>query len=221
MTLSPADRDAWLARWREDRTGFHLDRVNPFLEANADRMLPPGGGRVLVPLCGKSLDLAWLVARGHDVVGVELAEAAVEQLHAGLGLTPSISDRGALRSWKTDRLEILVGDIFDLDPAVTGAFHAIWDRAALIALRADDRARYAPHMLDFLGPGGRMLLCTLGYDQSKMDGPPFSVPASEVRSYFDNVLPLEKLEERDVTDGNPRFSESGISEVLEELWLVG
>ena len=50
MTLSPGDRDAWLARWCEGRTGFHLDRVNPCLERHADRMLPAGGGRVLVPL---------------------------------------------------------------------------------------------------------------------------------------------------------------------------
>ena len=221
MTLSPKDRDAWLTRWREGRTGFHLDRVNPFLERNADRMLPAGGGRVLVPLCGKSLELRWLVARGHDVVGGELAEQAVEELYRDLGRTASISERGAFRSWKSDRLEILVGDIFALDSAATGAFHGIWDRAALIALRPDDRARYAPHILDFLCPGGQMLLCTIDYDQSKMDGPPFSVPACEVNAYFDNVLPLEKLEEKDVTDGNPRFGESGLSRVLEELWLVG
>ena len=37
------------------------------------------GAAVLVPLCGKSLDLVWLAEQGHAVIGVELAEAFVKE----------------------------------------------------------------------------------------------------------------------------------------------
>ena len=88
-----ADADAvstggdWLKRWREGRTGFHEGRPNDLLVHHAARLA--GCRRVLVPLCGKSEDLAFLAARGHDVVGVELAEQAVQAFFAEHDLAPS------------------------------------------------------------------------------------------------------------------------------------
>ncbi len=221
MTLSPEDREAWLVRWREGRTGFHLEQVNPFLVKYGERLLPAGGERVFVPLCGKTLDIGWLLDRGHPVVGVELAEEAVTVLFEGLGLQAKVTEQGGVPCYAAGNLEVLVADLFSVDPSDLGSFHGIWDRAALIALRESDRRRYADHLLRFLAPGGRMLLCSLCYDQDRMDGPPFSVTSDEVRALYDNVLPLEKLEEKDVTSSNPRFAECGLDQVLEELWMLG
>lgn len=221
MSLSQEDREGWLERWREGRIGFHLDRTHPFLKRHQDWLLPSAGARVLVPLCGKSVDLSWLAKRGHEVVGVEIAPRAAEEFYETLGQSASVADQGAFQSWTTKGIEFLVGDMFDLDPGVVGRFDAIWDRAALIALSPDDRVRYVRLLLDLLEPGGRMLLCTLWYDESKMEGPPFSVRGDEVRRHYENVLPLEKLEEKDVTDGNPRFRKSGLRKVTEELWSIG
>ena len=78
MTLSSEDREAWLARWGEGRTRFHLDQVHPALMRFIGQV--PSGARILVPLCGKSLDLGWLKDQGYNVVGVELAELAVSKL---------------------------------------------------------------------------------------------------------------------------------------------
>ena len=64
------DADFWQQRWREGRTGFHQDRPTPLLAQYWDAIGVAAGARVLVPLCGKSLDLAWLAARGHRVLGV-------------------------------------------------------------------------------------------------------------------------------------------------------
>ena len=38
------------------------------------------GLSVLVPMCGKTVDLHWLCARGHAVTGVELSPIAVHQI---------------------------------------------------------------------------------------------------------------------------------------------
>ncbi len=35
--------------------------------------------RVFVPLCGKSIDMLWLVQQGFAVTGCEISELAVEQ----------------------------------------------------------------------------------------------------------------------------------------------
>ena len=220
MTLSPKDRNGWVTRWREGRIQFHVDKVNPILDRYVDRLLPEGSGRVLVPLCGKSLDLGWLVEQGHEVVGVELVEKAVEDLFNGIGGSPTISPQGEFQSWQSNGLEVLVGDLLELDANVSGKFDAIWDRAAFVALRPSDRDRYAPHLQEFLRPNGRILLSTIAYDGSKMEGPPFSVSANEVHRRFGNSLSVEKLEESINNDPNPCFTENGIGRVLEEVWLI-
>ena len=56
------DRDFWLSTWHEGKIGFHLGTVNPQLLAHHQVLR---GTRVFVPLCGKSLDLAWLAARTY------------------------------------------------------------------------------------------------------------------------------------------------------------
>ena len=109
MKLSPKDRDGWLTRWQEGRIQFHVDKVNPILDRYVDRLLPEGFGRVLVPLCGKSVDLGWLVDRGHEVVGVELAEKAVEDLFRELGRNPTITTPGAFQSCRSDGLQVFGG----------------------------------------------------------------------------------------------------------------
>jgi thiopurine S-methyltransferase len=221
MRLSPNDRDDWIARWREGRIHFHVDKPNPILERYIDQLLPEGSGRVFVPLCGKSVDLRWLVEQGHEVVGVELAEKAVEDLFKEIGRNPTISNQDGFQSWQSNGLEVLVGDLLELDAEVSGQFDAIWDRAALVALRPSDRDRYAPHIKEFLQPSGRILLSTISYDVSKMEGPPFSVSADEVHRHFGNTLSVEKIGESVNADPNLCFTENGVDRVLEEVWLIG
>ena len=36
------------------------------------------GDNILVPLCGKSLDMLWLAERGFQVTGIEISELAVQ-----------------------------------------------------------------------------------------------------------------------------------------------
>ena len=220
MTLSRKDRDGWVARWRESRIQFHVNKVNPILARYVDRLLPEGFGRVLVPLCGKSVDLGWLVEQGHEVVGVELVEKAVEDLFNSIGGSLAISTQSGFQSWQSNGLEVLVGDLFELDGKVSGKFDAIWDRAALVALRPSDRDRYAPHIKEFLRPSGRILLSTISYDVSKMEGPPFSVSADEVHRRFGDTLSVAKLEENINADPNLCFTENDVDRILEEVWLI-
>ena len=66
--------ECWVERWQEGRTGWHEPDGNDSLK----KYWRAAGRRVLVPLCGKTPDLAWLARLGNEVVGIELAEIAVE-----------------------------------------------------------------------------------------------------------------------------------------------
>ena len=175
--------DFWHQRWRENRIGFHRSDVNPHLLQFLSPMLD-ASVRIFAPLCGKSVDLAWFVAQGHDVVGVDVSEIAVRSFSSEQGIAMRLDSDPPFQVYRGESLTYYVGDIFDLQPGQIGKFDWIYDRAALIALPPDTRQNYAQHLKTFLKPGGRIFLVTVEYDQKKMDGPPFSVPESEVRDLY-------------------------------------
>ncbi|MDT8321303.1 MAG: hypothetical protein RQ826_12330 [Xanthomonadales bacterium] len=71
--------DFWHARWHNDEIGFHRSDIHPALRAYWRKAAVGADTPVLVPLCGKSLDLRWLAQRGHAVTGIELSEKAVPE----------------------------------------------------------------------------------------------------------------------------------------------
>lgn len=72
----------WRDRWREGRIGFHREDTHPTLVRFWPQLGVKPGAKVLVPLCGKSLDMRWLARHDHPVLGIELAEQAIEQFVA-------------------------------------------------------------------------------------------------------------------------------------------
>ncbi len=180
----------------------------------------PLGGRILVPLCGKSLDLGWLNDQGYEVVGVELSEQAVSELFEQLEVEPIRTQDGPFEIWESLGLSVYVGDIFELTPNIAGTFDTIWDRAALIALKPTDRARYAPHVSSFRKQNSSVLLSVLVYDQQKLSGPPFSVTDDEIHRLYAAYKSVEKLQSKNVTSRNPMFVEAGLDTVTENLWLI-
>ncbi|PWW03872.1 thiopurine S-methyltransferase [Hoeflea marina] len=182
----------WHDRWQSGRIGFHENRPNPLLLAHFAALSVPANGRVFVPLCGKTLDIGWLMSRGHRVAGAELSELAIGQLFKELGLEPEISDLGDLKSYSAENIDIFVGDVFDLTPDLLGPIDAVFDRAALVALHAEMRAAYAPHIAALAGNAPQLLI-TFDYDQSRLDGPPFSVTSDEVRLRYGDGYELSEL----------------------------
>ena len=195
----------WHERWREGRIGFHQQRVTPLLEQCWHAIGVPVDTRVFVPLAGKSLDLLWLAAHGHRVLGVELSRFAVEQFFDEHGLTPTIRDSRHGTHYSAGAIELVCGDAFALDATILADCAGVYDRAALIALPLQMRHRYANELYSRLPAGCRGLLVTLEYPQHEKDGPPFSVPEDEVRMLYGRDWAIEVLERSDILASQPGF----------------
>ena len=202
----------WMERWSEGKIGFHEGAPNTFLARHASRIADRR--RVLVPLCGKSEDLAYLAAHDHEVIGIELVEDAVRAFFAEHDATPSITRRGPLAIYTSGAITVLAGDVFAVNEADVGAIDAIYDRAALIALPPELRRRYLDHLRTLVPSRTQALLVTLEYPQDKRDGPPFSVPETEVRALYASA---ELIDERLATGG--RIADAGLS-AIERCYLA-
>lgn len=205
------EADFWLKRWNEGRTGFHQDRPTPLLLQKWPALELAGGERVFVPLAGKSLDLAWLAAQGHSVLGVELSSLAVEQFFAAHGLTPVVRNSVYGRHYLAGNIELICGDAFSLDADVLADCAAVYDRAAMIALPPALRGRYASELYARLPRGCRGLVITLEYPQHEKQGPPFSVAESEVRELYQHHWEIQTLERHSVLAAEPGFAAQGVT----------
>ncbi len=208
----------WQQRWREQRIGFHVPAVNEALVRWWPTLGLAPGSRVLVPLCGKSLDLWWLRDAGHEVVGVELSDLACEQVFTERGAVPHVALRGPHVSRTVPGLTVLKGDFFALKPAEP--FDAVWDRAALIALPPDLRLRYVARMAKLLSPSARGLLVTLEYDQTQRQGPPWAVMPDEVRSGYGRHFAVDELTRAPEAGGEERLRRWGLAHMDQVVWRL-
>lgn len=192
----------WQHRWQVNQIGFHLPSANPLLTNNFSHLNIATGSRVFVPMCGKTIDIHWLLAKGYYVVGVELVEDAIIQLFDELDITPTVTEHSEMRLYQGPNIDIWVGDIFQLPIAEIGRIAAVYDRAALVALPVDMRLDYVSLITkvcsDYQCP---QLLVTFEYDQRLAGGPPFSISQTDVAQYYDNRFSIALLQTADVEGG--------------------
>jgi len=213
------DPDFWHERWRRGEIGWHARTVNAHLRRFWPELGVPSAARVLVPLCGKSLDLLWLAERGHPVVGVEISAVAVAGLFTEHGLTPTVDEWPPFRRYRAAGLTVLHGDFFALTPAVLGPVVAVFDRAALVALPPALRARYAAHLIQLAGAAPSLLL-TYEYDQTRMPGPPFAVSGAELVRHYGARYHLIELARCDALAEQPALRQRGIDRLTERVWRL-
>jgi thiopurine S-methyltransferase len=227
----------WYKRWQEKRIGFNQSAVNPLLIEYFNHLNLPAGSSVFVPLCGKSIDMVWLAAQGYDVVGVELVETAVQEFFAEQNIQPTVSQHAenpAIKCYQgqlpnqisghpsVQTITLWVADIFALTPTDIGSIGAVYDKAALIALPADMRTKYSEQIRQLSGNVNKVdskaapqLLVTLNYDQSKKDGPPFSINGKQLQQYYGSHYQICELASEPASIGSaPDLT------VTEHVWLL-
>lgn len=214
------EHDFWHARWRDNMIGFHRADINPALLNHLDSLQLAPGDRVFVPLCGKSLDLAWLQQQGLRVLGVELSPIAAADFFNEQGTPASVTPVDGFESYRSGDIEILCGDFFALEKENLEGVRGVYDRAAMIALPPEMRRFYAAKMSDLLAPGCRLLLVTMEYAQEQMDGPPFSVTEQEVRDLYGDHFGITVLDSEDLLAKEPNFRERGLTHLVGKTYLL-
>lgn len=208
------DTNFWLQRWQNNEINFHKSVANPVLVDHFAALALPQGSRIFVPLCGKTLDIAWLLSQGYRVAGAELIEMAIEQLFAELGVEPQISAVGPVKLYSAQNINIWVGSIFDVSSEILGSVDAIYDRAALVALPEEMRRRYTAHLTAITNKAPQLLI-TYEYDQTLMAGPPFSVSSTEVKQQYGDRYDLTLIASTEVEGGL-----KGKCAAKENVWLL-
>lgn len=181
--------------------------------------------RVFVPLCGKSVDLAYLSShpKVSHVVGIDIVRTAAEEFAAehpellleeekvesndecanveGNVVEKECSSQSTISKFNGTSLTFLIGDLFALP--TEDRFDVIYDRASMVAIHPSLREDYVTLMGKLLQPGGSILLVSLDRretttDEAKKDGPPFSINEHEIRQLYESMSWVEsvtKLEE--------------------------
>ena len=200
----------WLEFWANNETNWHSDVVTQELEKYLGLLKLESGDTVFVPLCGKSLDMIYMLNRGFSVIGVEVSEIGIKQFFHENGLDFTISKVGEFDLYSAKNIEIYCGDFFSLTSKHLCGVKAVFDRKSLIALDRNLRQKYVKHLNDIISLGVRILLITLHYPKHQMSGPPFSVDKSEVESLFSMAFNYQELKPFQDIENGLKLARSGV-----------
>ena len=200
----------WLEFWANNETNWHSDVVTQELEKYLGLLKLESGDTVFVPLCGKSLDMIYMLNRGFSVIGVEVSEIGIKQFFHENRLDFTISQVGEFDLYSAKNIEIYCGDFFSLTSKHLCGVKAVFDRKSLIALDRNLRQKYVKHLNDIISLGVRILLITLHYPQHQMSGPPFSVDKSEVESLFSMAFNYQELKPFQDIENGLKLARSGV-----------
>lgn len=210
----------WLEKWENYEIGFHQQEINGYLQAYWPLLKLSQGAKVFVPLCGKSRDMLWLRDQGHYVVGIEISPIAIQHFFEENALTYHTSIQGTFTCWEADNLLILQGDFFNLDASYLQGIKAVFDRASLVALPPELRQQYELKLQSLFPDAIEMLLVAFEYDQSVMNGPPFSISNEEINFLYQQNFNITQLLEENVLNDYPKFRSSGLDELWEKVFLL-
>jgi len=130
--------------------------------------------------CGTGENALYLAARGHDVLGIDLVEAAVA------GAREKAARRGVPATFQ-------VGDALALQK-LERTFDTAFDAGCFHVFRDEDRPRYAAGLAAVLRPGGLFhLLC---FSEHEDRSGPRRVPQEDIRATFApwmNVVTIEAV----------------------------
>lgn len=202
----------WHQKWQKNEIGFHLNQPHPLLVKYMGCLNISPNSRIFIPLCGKSLDIHWLLTQGYHVVGIDLSPIAIHDLISTLGLSFTEMQSGNLSHFHHPQIDLFVGDFFELTIEQLGQIDAIYDRAALVALPEQMRSQYNQHLIH-IGGHASQLLISFEYDQSIMAGPPFAISTQQLQDYYSSEYDIQLL------DSQTELLKGKVN-AQEKIWLL-
>ena len=210
----------WDQKWQTNDIPFNQEKPGELLQQFVHALQLKPGDNIFVPLCGKSIDMLWLVQQGYRVTGIELSPIACEAFFTGNGIPYQCENSNDFMLFYNEQIKLYSGNFFDFNATITGTFYAVYDRAALIALPYELRQDYAAKIMSLLKPGASMLLIAVTYDQAVMSGPPFSVDEQEINQLYYNCFHIETLVDKVAASSPPHLQAKGLKVVSEQVYLL-
>jgi thiopurine S-methyltransferase len=214
------DKTFWHDRWQRHEIGFHQQHIHAQLLRFWPTLGLPRESAVFVPLAGKSRDMVWLATQRHRVIGVELSDVAVHEFFEEGGRAPKRTWSGVFEISSAGPFELYCGDFFDFPSEALTNVVAVYDRAALIALPPGMRAHYAETLARIIPQDAIIFLIAIEYPENEITGPPFAVPADEVRSLYGKAFDIEVLDVRDALAANDHLKKRGVTRLEETVYLL-
>lgn len=218
--MNSRDNGLWKQYWREQRSDLNQQGVNPLLAHWWPSLHLAKGSRILVPLCGKSQDMLWLVNRGYRVIGIELSALAVRTFFDENDLGATKRNQGRLTRWGHGNLTILCGDVFSVTAADLGPIDAVYDHAALTAFPPDLRRPYVAHLCTITPQAQQFLVLTIE-DAAPDDAPErIRLVAREIHALYADRFTIELAEVQDIPPEDPDLQEAPSTPLYRKVYRL-
>ncbi|GFN81631.1 thiopurine s-methyltransferase [Plakobranchus ocellatus] len=182
----------WEYRYDVGYTGWHHEGVRGILIKHFNLLNPDDKVyRVLVTMCGMSVDMDWLARQGLEVIGVDLALNALKKFMANSGHewtespAPKLGPNATLFTRKDGKIKLYCGDVLDFSPDLEGKFDAVYDCYGLHAIDRALTPKFAKMIKSILNPCGRLLLDAIAYDPKKLQDEDPDCSVHLVEKHFD------------------------------------
>lgn len=212
-------KEYWLDCWHRGQIGFDQAYPNAYMIKYFPQLGLLPNATVFVPLCGKSIDMLWLMQQGYQVIGVELSRVAGEAFFKAHQLPFEQVYQYGMTILKGEHIKIYIGDFFQLPAEAIKHIDALYDRAALIALPKGLRRTYVSYLKSFLPRQIPALVIVLTYPQASMQGPPFSVEEAEIHQLF-KPCPIEKLHDAPAKSLPIHLTEKGLLKATNQVYYI-
>lgn len=213
------DKVYWLNKWQKNDIAFNQQAPNNLLVSYFNDLQLKRNSRILVPLCGKSVDMLWLYQQGYKILGIELSEIACRDFFTENALIYTSQDATAHKIFRHQNIQLIAGDFFLSERASLLSIQAVYDRAALIALPQELRKRYVAHLLSLLEPNTPILLIATDYDSSEMQGPPYPLGKKSIQNLF-ATCNIETLYYRPMKRIPEHLKQKGLTDAIEQAYCI-
>ena len=214
------DYNYWNNRWKNKQIAFHdgvphksiVEFVHLLTLDNSQSK------KILVPLCGKSIDMIFLLSQGFQVVGIEFSEIAVLDFFKehNISYQKKVLDHFTL--FEAEHIKIYQGDFFKLTEKEIGDIAFCYDRASMVAFDQNERKLYAQSLIKYATDLKLILSPLLDYGDLQNLGPPYSVTANELNEFYGNAFELTILKSNEVAI-RESFKKAGAPHEKEVTWL--
>ncbi|KAF9165248.1 hypothetical protein DFQ26_000406 [Actinomortierella ambigua] len=177
--------EGWDKLWEKDIHPWDNPTPSPALveviEQKPIKDQIPKSGRVLVPGCGRGVDVFYLGNEQRSAIGMDISPIAVQQckdIRESKGIPASHAD-------------FMVADFFTHE-APEGGYSLIYDYTFFCAIDPSLRAAWAKKMAEVIPSGGVLITLIFPLRAPDEKGPPFYVTVDAYRSllqdHFENLL---------------------------------